>query len=123
MTSYTDEQVLEAAQASVEEKGGDYIYSTPEGGCVYATTNEDETFSPSCLVGHIVARLNPEEFQRLAEWDRTTNGDTDAVTANDELNLGFSDKQIIALREAQERQDSGHPWGESLGKIEEELEK
>jgi len=117
---YTNEQILEAAEAAVQEKGADYVYSSPGGTCVYAVATESG-YGPSCLVGHIVFRLSPEEFRELAIWDATTDGDTDAMTMVDDLNLGFTDEQAHALRAAQVLQDQKYNWGESLDTLKEKL--
>lgn len=122
---YTDEQIIEAAEAAVKEKGADFVYRMPEdfGNCVYAEPGKDGPV-PSCLVGHIVARLIPESFPRLAEWDesrRAMNDDTDATTMIKALELPFTEAQVEALRRAQETQDNFLPWEIALKNLKERL--
>ena len=75
---YTNEQILEAAEAAIQEMGADYVYRPTIAGCVYAVITKNGP-EPSCLVGQIVFRLNPEDFKEVAIWEVTADGDTDAM--------------------------------------------
>lgn len=115
--TFTLEDVLNATRAVVAEKGEDYVYSNSvaEGGngsCVYA--NEDGT--PSCLVGHVIHRLDPEVFKRLAK-DEAESG---SQVALDLIPAGYipegfwEESAEHAMQEVQIHQDIGRTWGEAL---------
>ena len=110
--TFTLEDVLNAAREVVAEKGEDYVYSGPGGSCVYA--NEDGT--PSCLVGHVIHRLDPNVFKHLAEKefvDDTTAAEL--LTVEEYVPYEFWDMEAErAMNTAQEHQDDGVPWGTAL---------
>lgn len=121
MTTYTNAEILTVASEIVAEYGADYLYPGANG-CTY--TNEDDT--PSCLVGHIVARLDPEAFERVIR-EETARGATNedrcsqtwsATAMNRRADTNFTDAQLMALCDAQERQDCGDSWGYALEALE-----
>ena len=97
----------------------DFVYQMPDGAqeCLYSTKDG----APSCIVGHVVKRLDPELFERIhnEEWEGVVEGDGDQpfafgwTTFVDVNNLG-GDVAQQALVEAQESQDTRHPWAEAL---------
>lgn len=112
---FTLEQVLEATRTLVEEKGEDFVYSPVDGfaggDCVYAVDG-----NPSCLVGHVIFRLDAEAFKHLAELERERG----SVAAADLVGGGYlrqsfwTSDAAMAMQEAQATQDEGLPWGRAL---------
>ncbi|QIN93710.1 hypothetical protein QDW23_gp51 [Microbacterium phage Stromboli] len=135
MTELTKEAVAEAIDQLVQERGQDYVYPTEEvGGCYYSF--EDGT--PACLVGAVVAKLDPEAFQKLVEIEapfddgnggvfRYKAGTVGTVVAHpspalvdgelvggSRTGLVVEDRDLfLALRDAQSTQDQGHSWGKA----------
>lgn len=85
-----------------------YSYSTKEG-------------APSCIVGQIMYRLDPELFRRVAEYEEY--GDESFIIEDitllndpgleDELSR-FAGESVRFLAELQNAQDYGRSWGEAL---------
>mgnify|MGYP001617712831 CR=1 FL=1 len=129
MTALTTASVAEAIDLLVLERGPDYVYPAEEaGGCYYSF--EDGT--PACLVGAVVAKLDPAAFQKLVELEapnddgnggihRMKAGGVRAGTANNQENyLFFCYVEVTApprvrkaLAEAQKAQDVGRTWAEA----------
>lgn len=115
--TFTLEDVLNAAREVVAEKGADYVYPNSivgggDGVCVYA----GEDSAPSCLVGHVIYRLDPEAFLQVAEIE-ATEGTTAAGGLEEDgyLPEGFWDEEAQeAMVAAQASQDNGWPWGYAL---------
>lgn len=122
------EAVTKALEEAVAEKGEEYVYESPltdyyEGDCFYATPEG----APSCIVGHVFAKLDPEGFQRLFhnEWDGydpdRSDDDEDedwssptsmsVEGAVESLEEKPEEEATIALWLAQQAQDKGHSWG------------
>lgn len=114
------EDVKRVTKELLEEFGEDYVYPHAGGTCFYA-----EDGKPSCLLGHIAARLDPELFEDLKVID--TEGfvekDGDIEHAEDlfALDLGedLDDEGTLTERlfSAQAAQDAGKPWGVAAKKI------
>lgn len=124
MSTYTDEQVIAAARAAVEEKGADYVYpKVNTGECWYSIDG-----APSCIVGHVFNRLNPEVFPSIVEWE-DMNGESgrvwevlDALERNEEIDpLALTERQRNALQVAQDLQDGGMTWAYALDGLERNL--
>lgn len=101
----TVEQATKALEEIVAEYGEDYIYpgsSNPKQGCIY----RDEYGQPSCIVGHVLSRLEPEAFESISAVENPLR--LDAIGARRVL-----DKQILedALNHLQSAQDAGETWG------------
>lgn len=109
MTKFSDEAVTKTIHEIVAEHGEDYVYRPPEGTgqCVYSVGG-----SPSCLVGHVIARLDPESFAAISI------GRLNRISVYSLLDQfrGFqvSDRAGIALDAAQTEQDLGFEWGDAL---------
>jgi hypothetical protein len=126
--------VTAALDAAIAAKGEDYHYKgmTPVTNrylgatCVYAEADG----SPSCIVGHVVAALEPELFRQMHEAEEgegfpVTELETGlAVTRYDEddrplqetvIERVKADNEALyeALRVAQSLQDQGYSWGEA----------
>lgn len=113
MSKFTDKQVVEALDRAVAAKGVDYVYKNVEADghsgptCVYALKDG----SPSCIVGHVLADIAPDEFKRIAKWEREA-GDTGIVTYLEDVATAlFAPDQAEALTRAQTAQDDGNHWG------------
>lgn len=132
--TFTYQDVLDAARKVVAEKGADYVYPRNMGGAGYGQgvpKGKGPVYAegeiPSCLVGHVIYALDPEAFANLA----AVEAELGTVSAED-LTLGvcydaeeddeygylpsdFWDVEAEALMNtAQNYQDRGKPWGDSL---------
>lgn len=73
MTKFTRDAVSEALHAAVAAKGENYVYPKDEyDGCVYSARDGGKIY-PACIVGHVVAALDPELFQNWAEYEVESN--------------------------------------------------
>jgi hypothetical protein len=128
----------------VEEKGADYVYKPPvvngeETDCVYSTPPEGEQH-PSCIVGHVINKLDPEKFREIAanewtlehipadpeyyieEWDgwlpdaESVNG---LAATYDDI---FDERAERLLGKVQFRQDRKRTWGDAVKESIEEIE-
>ncbi len=130
--------VVEALHRAVAEKGEDYVYPAASSGyrggaCVYSERNEAGEAYPSCIVGHVIAALDPEEFQAIVEYEQRMD---ESFSVNEliqgkhgsyEIEYGgnryaeafvpallMEDADVeSALSIAQSLQDSGCTWGEA----------
>lgn len=114
MKTFTDEQVTEAIEKVVAERGGDYVYDSGRGdsGCFYSTTDG----KPSCIVGYVINELNPEAFEKVAAKESKLGqswGVTGALWAADG-GMNVSEEVARALQDAQDAQDGCEPWGDAL---------
>lgn len=140
MTIFTRDAVSEALHKAVEAKGGDYVYpGASMGACTYSDRQSDH-LAPSCIVGHVVAELDPELFANWAEYEReesnsfsiyegavsTEEYDYEEIMNEDGFyvsggdarkvrkSIGIDDPAVLsALKEAQRIQDAGGTWGEA----------
>lgn len=128
--------VTEALEAAVAAKGEDYHYrgyvradqgAALPGSCSYA--NEDG--SPSCIVGHVVAALDPRLFAEMVEAEKVEGFPVTELKSGVDIvqydEYDEVERQVFiepvksdgpelfeALRVAQVLQDNGHSWGEAL---------
>lgn len=118
----TKNAVAATLKELVEEKGADYVYPQWDQDCEYSQAD-----GPSCIVGYVIARLDPEKFEEIAAfeedhgsfgvgsfntYEKTYDEDTDEyVPAYDYPTLEVEDGVISLLRVAQVQQDAGRPWG------------
>lgn len=116
MTVLTKNAITEALNKAVEEKGGDYIYITPDGYQAYPESGlscrySDHDGNPSCIVGFVVAALDPEGFAKLAQHEES-EGESFGVDLIDEYDFAKFEayETISALQAAQSVQDDGMPW-------------
>lgn len=128
MTDYTFDDVKRVLHEVVAERP-EYVYERPEGAdeCTYT----DKDGKPSCLVGQVISRLDPEELARIHydEWGMWTTWEYDVevgeiereeyrpvyIVAVDELEWArqFDPQQIRALSFVQAAQDASKPWGQA----------
>lgn len=109
--------VLTAMRKIVKREGEGYVYDNDRGsedkGCYYATTNN----APSCLIGHVIYALDPEQFIAIAIREDERNESTQALdlTRDGWIPRDFwSPDAESAAQEAQRVQDLGQTWGEAL---------
>ena len=68
MTEITVDVVLETLDSIVEEYGEDYEYDAyANRGCFYVGADG----GPSCIVGHVLYRLDPELFKEIGHYEAT----------------------------------------------------
>lgn len=119
MTLRINREQAEAAVAEiVAEVGDDHIYNAGgQDSCSYA--DEVDRTAPGCIVGHLVAKLSPEDFPKLIEWEdneveRGHSGGTAVVDVPNAILSPKDDSTQKFLMELQRMQDRGNTWGESL---------
>lgn len=118
MTEVTVETVIKALEEVVAEKGEDYVYPNAGAECLYAIDGE-----PSCIVGHVIARLDPETFQQVVEFE-DVNGSFGAGKFGTGVDAyvdywgsypAFGDNNVKkVLVSAQIAQDAGYEWKVAL---------
>lgn len=112
------EHVLQVTREVVDEKGPGYFYETVArydkgAGCWYS----DEKGNPSCLVGHVIQRLDPEAFQEVVEFELYEQRSDAAINLpmhNPRLRALMTEDAWQAMQIAQARQDEGKSWSEAL---------
>ena len=119
MTVIAFDMVLEALNAVVDEKGGDYVYEGGRMSRTYAAYDE-----PSCIVGNALHRLGVS-ISTLVEMDRRTI-DGAAISSRNVLEVlegsGFilDNDAVMLLATAQVLQDAEIPWGDAVRMAREE---
>jgi hypothetical protein len=128
MTDFNRTTVTAELERVVAEYGEDYVYPKAGYTCSYS-----ESGQPSCIVGHVIAALNPEAFAKIAELEDLTGASgsatsivlgnwehTDWASSTDEdedlgaITLTEDGRLASALNEAQRQQDAGATWGVAL---------
>lgn len=136
MTVLTKDAVTEKLNGLLEAKGEGYVYPMGGSGCFYAEPGG----APSCIVGHVIAALDPDLFKDVANAEGFqgesysakevfTDGfelpPTDDWTLEERENFehGYGPRRkgetestvlTMALQAAQEVQDGGGTWGEAV---------
>lgn len=108
---YTAEQVLDTLAKVVAGKE-DYVYRLDQrdkDGNVQCNYAEDDG-SPSCIVGHVAAALDPDLFSDLAEGEQGGNSFS-VLSASHYFRSHFEGRALMALQAAQSAQDGGRSWG------------
>lgn len=129
--NFTRDAVTATLKDIVAEYGEDYVYPTPidffGGSCTYSQPG-DGKLVPSCIVGHVIARLAPEVFTTISELEAHDNYQNSAsaddilkgdlkwwTEAQEDIDPLTEDSTLIsALFSAQHEQDHGKTWGEAL---------
>jgi hypothetical protein len=129
--TFTTDDVLKTVSDLLNEYGENYRYRAPVNelgeseGCRYADQG-----SPSCLLGHIAFRLDPELFEHLSvidddsvSYDNTRFAGKsayvafkDAIEGGDKPETGVY-RFVDDLFRAQSRQDAGETWGHAVQAI------
>lgn len=138
----TRESVAAAFEAIIAEFGADHRYesqsrdsSDPTMGCYYTLPEKDAegNYAPACIVGHIIARIEPDVFQTIGALEAETARSCGATTlllgywynwADEDGNLPEDSHTFIdedegdmtllnAIGKAQSRQDRRGTWGEA----------
>lgn len=110
MIEYTYEDVLLSLKNIVHAMGEEYVDpSSRDRSCVYYEGNGE----PSCLVGHF---LYEQELVMAHDSDKYEDQSAETVVRSLEaLDVAsFDARSIELLQRAQENQDYGYSWGESL---------
>lgn len=123
MTVLTAVEVTDELNKIVEEYGADHVYERNNtddyaGTCNYASLDGE----PDCIVGHVLARLQPEVFAKLVEFEnKNTDGDGVRVSFGisnysdyEELGIEMEEDARGILSRAQAKQDRGETWGEAV---------
>ena len=119
MTVIAFDMALEALNAVVDEKGGDYVYEGGRMSRTYVAYDE-----PSCIVGNALHRLGVS-ISTLTEMDRRTI-DGAAISSRKVLEVlegsGFiiDNDAVMLLATAQVLQDAEIPWGDAVRMAREE---
>ena len=109
MIEYTYEDVLLSLKEIVHAKGEGYIYDRSQQHCVYYEKNGE----PSCLVGHFLYENELVMAHGIEDYE---DNNAETVVGMLEANeiAAFDERATELLQRAQECQDWGHSWGDSL---------
>lgn len=112
MAKFTLDQITEALESVVAERGEDYKFLDHFYGCQYIAVPKDGTLKevPACIVGATFAKLGVTN-KTLKRWNDGTDGDSQVPNLKTSL---IPKNAIHPLTEAQIAQDSSHTWGEAL---------
>lgn len=117
-TTLTRAAVADALDKLIIERGEDFVYSQDElGNCFY--THEDG--EPACLVGALIAKLDPQAFETLKTLEPVQDDGNGMLhrdpfgSVNRLIENGYIDVESPQLRKAlvslQAHQDTGGTWG------------
>ncbi|UVG35066.1 hypothetical protein SEA_CECE_317 [Microbacterium phage Cece] len=128
--TFDRETVTQVLNEVVAEFGEHYVYPRRLDalGCVYAVASEDDPdeFAPSCIVGQVIARIDPEAFQELGALEARLGSKTARFVFLDESSplFGRTDDLAIVngLYYAQSEQDLGGTWGDALARYRYEVD-
>lgn len=119
MTHSTD-SISRALHAAVRIKGEDYVYKSPVGNgsdqCLYTTP----TGAPSCIVGWVVAKTDPDLLRDLKDYEWSGERPTSMAAGDLTADRGSvryvpeDDVAAEALIAAQQIQDEGMSWGAAM---------
>lgn len=138
MTVLNTDAVTEVLTRLVAEKGEDYVYPPAVQSiyptCTYTTAMEDGEYAPSCIVGHVIAELDPELFQELAKYELEEGSSLGVQELVHEGSPGYDFQEdnpqlivddstlAVALAMAQEIQDRGGTWANAVAAYQEVLD-
>jgi hypothetical protein len=124
MIELTEENVLDALEKAVEEKGEDFIYVNNEGHssrnkfgetaaimCHYVHY-DDGTPIAGCIAGNVLNRLGVS-LDALSDYE-TQPIKTVLINLTDAEEVTFDSKVSLLLSNAQCAQDGGQTWGDAL---------
>lgn len=102
---FSTEEIFRTLDDIVAERGVDYALGVGEV-CKY----KDESGKPLCVIGHLIARLNPEGFATINNVENTITVD---ALGGDVISVDSSET-LEALRLIQSVQDTGNTWSEAV---------
>jgi len=112
----TKQQALDALAEVVAEMGEGYVYSRADGeevhqfGCQYAINGE-----PSCIAGRAIFKLDPELFEKFAQYEVDEEESFPICDVNENLDdVGIEPDALRVFQEAQEQQDCLETYGFAL---------
>jgi hypothetical protein len=113
----TGEAAVMMLRKVVFEKGADFVY--PQAQMGQSCVNFTDDGNPSCIVGHVLADLGLTYFQAM-EAKIVDSGVFIVSHALDGMNfpweISVPARKVLAT--AQNFQDAGYTWGDSLAKAE-----
>lgn len=136
MTIYTYQRITDMLDEIVDEYGRDFVRTRGGREPVYAvwpdgSTPSDEDLDncgpddlvPSCIVGQLLYRLEPELLRR-AGWTHNSHNVHSLFheVIHKEFPVAAEPILLRALQAAQELQDHGWPWGEALDRFKQRTE-
>lgn len=129
-TVLTEEVAVQTLRQIIEEAGPGFTYDPPgrngfdSGVCAYKVDG-----TPSCIIGHLVARLYPEQFEELGGLERgELRGPRAGSTSLNLVSFPWEDTYsppihtetealAHALRSLQAKQDTGTPWDQAFKEV------
>lgn len=113
-----EEEAFQALRDVVKQFGADYRYREPgsyDRACMYSEADGQ----PSCLVGHVLARVAPDLFATIHEQEHGRGyeeevGSFPILHLTDRFDVDVTDDTLTTLEAVQYAQDSGRTWGEAL---------
>lgn len=111
---YRSDEVIAVLKELVEEYGADHVYSFRDAGCTYGEPR-DHT-QASCIVGHVLKRLEPDVFDLVVEAEATAIMSEQVLDIESkwDIDLPFTPLALCVLSAAQKLQDATLTWGESV---------
>jgi len=109
---HTYDETLAALRRAVAKKGADYVYVSDrqnDEACFYTATDG----SPSCIVGHVFAELEPALLAELKTYEDANEASRAVADLGRDYVL-FEEDALDLLIHAQTNQDCGNPWGAAV---------
>lgn len=112
----TRDATVAALRDIITEKGADYTYERPEGPFPGGACYNKYDGKPSCIVGHLVARLYPEVFETIGSFTGPSNDAISYTLINVErAPIKAETTELVGeIRSLQGYQDDGQSWGEAF---------
>ena len=111
------DEAKELLERAVQEKGPDYVYVGPEGNkagelgvsCIYFIDEE----TPGCIIGQVLAYKGFTRSDLNTDWAGlpSLNSGSGVLSLRNHEVLQVDDRTFRLMRETQQQQDRGVPWG------------
>ena len=121
---FTVEETLAALKEAVAERGENYVYEADTLSLSEACSYSTVAGAPSCIVGEVLARLTPDIFESIHdyEWYNEEDGKFDlheqsihpTMGQAGKIKMPFEEAAIGLLYRAQTAQDYGVSWGDAV---------
>lgn len=111
--TFTNAQLRDTMREVVMDFGKSYKVP-PADGCKYGSWYSPDEIVPSCIVGHVIARIDVTLFGEIVKNENTTK----IGVLADRYPGTFTSAQRFALISAQQVQDRFGTWGEALEEFE-----